>query len=200
MPRKNFYSIAKLANMKKLFSINAIGLIFLALLMLNLLACQKETTVSSANQKQESVSPDTQLAQAAITSNVNLKFPIGISLFIPCANGGAGEMVDVSGDLHQLVTLVVNGNHFHIKMQFQPQGLSGLGEITRDKYQATGGTQVVQDGTFLNGQYAETDVNNFRFIGQGTGNNFLEHDVFHVTFDADGIITSNHVSSSFDCK
>jgi len=52
----------------------------------------------------------------------------------------------------------------------------------------------------VNGQYAETDVNNFRFIGQGSGNNFLEHDVFHVTFDADGIITSNHVSSSFDCK
>ena len=52
----------------------------------------------------------------------------------------------------------------------QPQGISGTGETTGDKYQAIGVTQETFKGSFQNGQANDTFVNNFRIIGQAPGN------------------------------
>jgi hypothetical protein len=125
---------------------------------------------------------------------------INLSQFVPCAAGGAGELVDLSGPLHTLITLTINGNNVSGTTHFQPQGISGTGETTGDKYQATGVTKDTFKGSFQNGQYTETFVNNFRIIGQGPGNNFLVHEVFHVTFNANGILTVFHDNLSVDCK
>jgi hypothetical protein len=46
----------------------------------------------------------------------------------------------------------------------------------------------------------ETFVNNFRIIGQGPGNNFLVHEVFHITFNANGSITAFVDKFSVDCR
>src|SRR5215467_3765370 len=45
-----------------------------------------------------------------------------------------------------------------------------------------------------------TLVNNFRIIGQGTGNNFLVHETFHITVNADGTMTAFVDNFSVDCK
>jgi len=68
--------------------------------------------------------------------------------------------------------VTINGNRLHVKVHFQPQGISGIGQTTGDKYQATGVTQDEFGGSFANGQFEETSVNNFRIIGQGNGNNY----------------------------
>jgi hypothetical protein len=70
----------------------------------------------------------TRSANAAI--QVNESIPITLSVFVPCAAGGAGEIVDLSGSLHVLITFTINGNHVSGRQQFQPQGLSGTGETT----------------------------------------------------------------------
>jgi hypothetical protein len=57
----------------------------------------------------------------------------------PCPS--AGEIVDLIGPLHTLISLTINGNNVSGKFHFEPQGISGLGETTGDKYQATGVTQ-----------------------------------------------------------
>jgi hypothetical protein len=36
----------------------------------------------------------------------------------------------------------------------------------------------------------ETFVNNFRIIGDGTGNNLLVHSTFHITVNAAGVLTA----------
>src|SRR4051794_33795753 len=72
---------------------------------------------------------------------VNDSIPLSLSVFIPCANNGAGEDVILNGDLHVLITLTINGNNFSGKDHFQPQGLSGVGTVSGDKYQGTGVTQ-----------------------------------------------------------
>src|SRR6266702_4623481 len=80
----------------------------------------------------------TMTAQAAVTTNT--KFPINITVFVPCANGG--EDVALSGDLHVLFTTTFDhSGGFHAKFHFQPQGVSGTGLTTGDKYQGTGVTQ-----------------------------------------------------------
>ena len=74
-------------------------------------------------------------AQAAVL--INTSMPISLSLLVPCANGGAGEIVDLSGRLHTLISMSVNGNHFSSMQHFQPQGVSGTGETTGATYHAT---------------------------------------------------------------
>src|SRR5207249_8670102 len=91
---------------------------------------------------------------------------INLTVFVPCAAGGVGEVVDLSGPLHTLISFTINGNNVSGKFHFQPQGLSGTGETTGEKYQATGVTQESFKSSLQNGQANDTFVNNFRIIGQ----------------------------------
>lgn len=71
-------------------------------------------------------------------------------MFIPCANAGAGENVLLSGNLHALNTFTINGNSVRSSYHIQPQGISGTGMITGDKYQATRGFLGQFKGSFVN--------------------------------------------------
>jgi hypothetical protein len=138
-------------------------------------------------------------AQAAVEENISLPFD-GFTVFVPCANGGAGEDVVFTGNLHSLITFTINGNNVSGKYHSQPQGLSGVGTITGDKYQGTGVTEGTFKASFQNGQYQQTDVNNFRLIGQGKGNNYLVHSIFHFTINAKGEVTAFVDQVSVECK
>ena len=144
------------------------------------------------------------LASAILPANaavqVNDITDIDLTVFIPCAANGAGEVVDLSGPLHTLITFTINGNNLSMSFHFQPQGISGTGETTGDKYQATGVTQQSFKTSLQNGQANLTFVNNFRIIGQGPGNNYLVHETMHITVNADGVATVSHDNFSVDCK
>jgi hypothetical protein len=137
-------------------------------------------------------------ANAAV--EVNDTTEINLAVFIPCAAGGAGEVVDLSGPLHTLISFTINGNNISGYFHFQPQGISGTGETTGAKYQATGVTQESFKASLQNGQFNFTFVNNFRIIGQGPGNNYLVHETLHLTINADSTVTVYHDNFSVDCK
>jgi len=140
-------------------------------------------------------------AQAsASTVTTSTEFPISLTVFIPCAAGGTGEFVALSGDLHDLFHVTFDGNGgFHLDAQDNPQGVSGVGLTTGDKYQGTGVTRFDFNGT-AGGTIVYTAVNNFRIIGSGPGNNFLVHDNFHITVNPNGTVTSSHDNFSVTCK
>ncbi len=135
------------------------------------------------------------LAQAS-TVTTNTKVPVTIFVFIPCAN----ELIVVSGNLHILshVTIDSNGGG-HIQSHFQPQGVSGTGLTSGDKYQGVGVTR--QSANFRGPAPVEfTFVNRFQMIGQGPGNNLLVHQTIHMTVNANGVITANVSNFSVVCK
>jgi hypothetical protein len=133
----------------------------------------------------------------ASSFTANSFFPIELTVFVPCANGGLGEDVELSGTIHDLFHVTVTDNTVHVKTHDQPQGVTGTGLVTGDKYQGTGVSQ--DEFTAAVGQ-EETFINNFRIIGQGNGNNFLVHENFHITVNANGTITSFHDNFTVDCK
>jgi hypothetical protein len=107
----------------------------------------------------------------------------------------------LEGTLHETFHLGINGNRFQLKIIDNPQGLRGIGQVTGDKYQATGETQtMINDRTFVNGVFTESYINNFKIIGQGPGNNFLIHENFHVTVNANGTVTALLDHLTADCK
>ena len=139
-----------------------------------------------------------QASAQAITFRDNVRVPFETVVFVPCAAGGAGEEVFLSGSIHLmfLTTIDARGG-FHSKFHFQPQGVSGYGLTTGARYQGTGVTQ----GHF-NGKVGvqDTFVNNFRIIGQGPGNNFMIHQNVHVTINANGEVTALVDNSRVTCR
>jgi hypothetical protein len=140
------------------------------------------------------------IAPADAAVQVNDKTNVNLTIFVPCAAGGAGEIVDLSGSLHTLISFTINGNNVSGYFHFQPQGISGTGETTGANYQGTGVTEESFKNSLQNGQANLTSVNNFRIIGQGPGNNYLVHETLHVSVNADGAVTVFHDNFSIDCK
>jgi len=137
-------------------------------------------------------------AHAAV--EVNDRTDVSLEVFVACAADGAGEIVDLAGPLHTMITFTINGNNVSGFFRFQPQGISGTGETTGEKYRGTGVTQESFKTSLQNGQANLTFVNNFRIIGPGPGNNFLVHETSHFTIDANGTVTVSHDNFSVDCK
>jgi hypothetical protein len=177
--------------MKKL-SFSVIILIILGLLFM---CCQKgpsnplETTLSGSN---------TPALAKADTYTDNQMYPVDMTVWVPCAVGGAGESVQLSGTMHSLYHYTIDANGgVHIKWHNQPQNLTGVGLTTGDKYQGTGVTQDVGN-TKVGETY--TYVNNFRMIGQGPGNNYLVHETYHITINANGELTASVDNYKVECK
>jgi len=137
-------------------------------------------------------------ARAAVEENVRI--PVEIEFEIPCANGGAGEIVVLTGDLHVVTSFVINGNVVRGRFHYQPQGISGFGTVTGDQYHATGVTQGEFKSTMKNGEALVSLVNNFRIIGQGPGNNFLVHENMHLAINTNGDIATSVDHLGADCK
>ena len=137
---------------------------------------------------------------SAFVETTSVFFPVELETFVPCANGGAGEIVVLSGNLHDLFHVTINGNRFKVKVHSQPQGIRGVGQTTGDRYRGTGVTQETFGGSLVNGQASSTFVNNFRIVGQGPGNNFAIHEVVHVTLNARGELTAIAEHLSTTCR
>jgi hypothetical protein len=136
----------------------------------------------------------------AVLANDEIATPF--SVFVPCANGGAGEFVFSSDlTLHVLVSLTTDAaGGFHIASHLQPMGGNGVGVVTGDKYQATGGSR---DGRSFNSgglPFVETFVDNFRWIGPGPGNNLFVHATYHVTTNENDVSTAFVDNTSVECR
>src|SRR5881396_3871254 len=164
----------------------------LAFAVAALAACDTAPTAPAANRDRPSFS--------AVTSNTNITIPIDLFVFVPCANGGAGELIEVSGPLHVLFQLTIsNTGDVLLYAHFQPQGISGTGFVTGDKYQATG---ITQSTNTLSTPFpiTSTFVNNFYMIGQGPDNNFKVHETSHLTINANGEVTAFVDNFSVTCQ
>jgi hypothetical protein len=142
----------------------------------------------------------TTVQASASTVTTSTTFPISLTVFVPCgAAGGLGEFVALSGNLHDLFTMTIDGNGgIHLDVSDNPQGVSGVGLTTGNKYQGTGVTRFGTSST-AGGTSEFTFLNNFRIIGSGPGNNLMVHEDFHVTVNPDGTVTSYHDNFSITC-
>lgn len=155
-------------------------------------ACQADVTPPAADGARPSF--------AATEYTVNQVFPVDIFLWISCANGGLGEYVHLTGELHDQIhyTEVPNGA-YTFRWHDNPQGVSGIGLTTGVKFQGTGVQQARTNAGYLNPREEVTLINNFRIIGPGPGNDYLVHDSYHATFNANGEPTGGHDNFRADC-
>jgi hypothetical protein len=135
-------------------------------------------------------------AQAQVVTNETVSY--AYSGFVPCANGGAGELVTGRIDVHNLVTSTVTENVDSSTFQFQPHG-SLVGRITGDTYQLTGLTRGTYEESLQSGTYTLTYVNTYQLIGRGPGNNLRVREIAHIPRNGDDVVV-HHDDWSIECK
>lgn len=128
---------------------------------------------------------------AASTSTTTSRATITQSTFVICGNGGAGELIDVSGTLSSLFSLTVDDSGgSHLVLKENNLRLQGVGEITGNKYQfirvATQTFEVNSGGLPI----TATFESNFKVISQGSDSDDLAHILQRVTINENGIITT----------
>lgn len=124
--------------------------------------------------------------------------PINGVRFVPCANGGLGDVVDISGRVHRVEHVTENANGFHIVLHANPTNVKGVGRRTGDVYQANG----VFNASFNVGPGETQTVRDvFQLIGPGPDNNLtITFREYHYTINANGeLVVSNVEAFSVEC-
>jgi hypothetical protein len=123
---------------------------------------------------------------------------LSFTRFVPCAAGGAGEVLVVSGNIHTLFHITIDANGgVSMNLVHNPQNVTGTGETTGTIYHGTGVTRT-QSNTRVGEQ--SNFVNNFRLISEGPGGNYMIHENYHVTVNPDGTVTAFVDNFSFTCN
>lgn len=140
------------------------------------------------------------LGSASAGIIVNDAVPFNGLVFMPCADGGAGEDVALEGFVHVLITVTFDADGAaHTTTHVQQMGIAGTGLTTGDLYRRTGITRD-QVNSSTEPPFEVTLVNNFRIIGQGSGNNLLVHAIVHLTVNANGEVAAMVDLSSSECR
>jgi hypothetical protein len=104
----------------------------------------------------------------------------------------------LTGTLLTTTTITPNrGGGFLLAFHANPQGVTGVGLTSGALYRGTG---VTRETITVNGASTDTFVNSFKLIGPGTTPNLLVTQIFHVTVDANGNVTSLVDSTTVKCQ
>lgn len=184
-------------NVKQVSMLNLLTTGFIAILsMVLLFSCSKDSNETLAQQEPWGNSSD-EFSRAQVY-NHSETLSYHNTEYVPCANGGSGELLSLSGSFKIVDQVIVNGNDFVLTYHTTLQGVNGQGLTTGETYVASGGNEVSVTGEFdFNGQFTRTFVSQFRVIGQNTVFNVRYKS--KVTITPDGKVTTDIYEEEVDC-
>jgi hypothetical protein len=142
-------------------------------------------------------------AQAAMTTHQQFDFPQDFDVFVPCGAGGTGEVVHITGTVHDSITVTINGKNLVVQSSGNFQNGLGIGLTTGDTYHATTGADfvVINALSVLSFPATTTLAQSFNLIGTtSTAGKLITTLILHVTVNADGTITANVVDQFTQCQ
>lgn len=122
---------------------------------------------------------------------------------IPCANGGLGEDVRITGPVHaQETTVMKPDGTLNVIWTYNAQGLSGIGLTTGTGYHFVGVTR--QSFTLFPGTvypWEVTFINRNKIVGERSEANYEAFwETVHITVNANGETTVSFDTSGVVCK
>ena len=140
------------------------------------------------------------LAKRTILNQIEEIVPFAGSRFIPCANGGAGEDVAITGTAKLKVVEFLDGNGgYHYRLSFQTLEYGGVGQTTGDVYRGVGGKERQNLYVGPTGLPVSTNFTaNYNY--HGPNNNFREKFHINLVYNANGELTANFYSLEIDCN
>ena len=164
------------------------------LVIIFITGCQDQANLTEAPLS-EQIGEDA-LAKSTVLNQISEIVPVALTVFVPCANGGAGEDVAITGTGQLDITESLDGNGgYHYRYSFAPLAVSGVGQASGDQYNSVGGKerQVVHVGPA--GFPVQVNFTaNFNFLGQETNFKMKLH--LHFSYNANGVLASDFYTDS----
>lgn len=129
----------------------------------------------------------------------NLKVPVSLQVTNPCAADGAGEPVQLDGNLHLVYHIFQSKTgKMHMQFHMNGQGIKGTSPVSGNRYVANGVTHFVANSSGLPSQV--NFVSNYRLIQTGAESDLHAHFNLHVSISAQGLLQVQVLEGWVDCK
>jgi hypothetical protein len=138
-------------------------------------------------------------AQTDVHKETTTTRDIEFSDFIPCANGGEGEFVSVTGTERERTFWSMNDKHIVFDISTSYSG-RGVGLTTGDTYVLNDSFRSKLNFQLDSAPESDTIIEKSNIIGQGGAPNLVLHRVTHVTVNANGEVTASHFDINVQCR
>jgi hypothetical protein len=130
--------------------------------------------------------------------NIIHAVPFETSRYIPCANGGAGEDVTLTGFINFIYQISWTDRGFTLVYHDNAHQVTGTGVSSGESFVGTGGTSGIVTASWVNSQWIGTTIGQLRIIGQNTS--FTITYKYHITVSRDGTVTVESEEETADCN
>ncbi|WP_433320721.1 hypothetical protein [Micromonospora chersina] len=140
-------------------------------------------------------------AYAAETTTRILRAPLDLSVVLPCANGGLGEVVNFDGTFSEVYHVTVDeAGGFHVHIVETQSSVHGVGVTTGDRYVSTRVNLFAYNQGSGGLPITSTQQLVFRIVGPGPGNDASLRITNHTTLNADGTVTVAFDTFTAECE
>jgi hypothetical protein len=130
--------------------------------------------------------------------NIIHAVPFETTVFVPCANGGAGEDVKLTGFTNFIYGTTWTDHGFTLLYHDNVHQVTGVGLSSGESFVASGGTNGTVLGVWYSTQWVATTTRQMKIVGQNT--RFAVSYKYHITVTGDGNVTVNSIEQTADCN
>jgi hypothetical protein len=166
------------------------------LAILSLFSCNKNVTEKPGLDDNE-VNASMQSSQAR-ENNGLVAVPFAETLFVPCANSGAGENITLTGTTNFVYHMRWNDHGFSLVYHANSRGLTGVGVSSGETFVGSDGTQGTVTGSWVNSQWKGITIEHMRIIGKNT--TYIVKYKYQLIVTPDGNVTVSTIEKTIDCS
>ena len=142
-----------------------------------LFSCSKDSVTTTEEKNEPSIS----LNASPRTSTIAV--PFDEYVYVSCSNGGAGELVHLTGLTNYLYTISWTDHGFTYGYHSNTYQITGEGLSSGETFHGTGNNSGQVFGSWVNDHWVSTFVDQLKLIGQTT--RFTLKRTYHVTVSPD---------------
>jgi len=132
------------------------------------------------------------------SANIIHAVPFENIVFVPCANGGAGENVLLTGFTNFIYGMTWTDHGFTALYHDNVHQVTGIGLSSGESFVANGGTNGTVLGVWYSSQWVGTTSSQMRIIGQNT--RFTIKYKYRITVTPGGNVTVDSREQTADCN
>jgi len=177
-----------------IFKQASLHLFFIMFTTTLLSSCSKEN--KPGNSVEQVISPAISLNASDRTSTVAI--PFDETIFVSCANGGAGEYVHVTGRTNLVYTISWTDHGFTFGYHSNTYNIKGTGLSSGQNFTGSGNTEGQVMGSWVNEQWLSNFVDKLKLVASHT--NFVVKSNYHVVVNPDGTVQVDRNDDLVECN
>jgi len=171
-----------------------IQLFFTLFIIFLLFSCSREKL--ETNSVEQTISPSISSNASDRTSIVAV--PFDNTVFVPCANGGAGESVHIKGFTNLLYTISWTDHGFTYGYHANTYRIEGTGLTSGETFVGSGQTEGQVFGSWVSEQWLSTLIDQLRLTNGNTS--FVVKNTYHISATPDGTVAVKFSNQEAECK